>query len=209
MVITLKRDAICFECGAGIAKGQPARWYPKGRIYGLTCHEKIIHTSGETIVIKKPQKDFLKVLYEADKKAREAHDTFVKEKYTSPAFAVVSHANPLDDNSPVKKVEGVMFDVCGFVWLELKLRGNETFINWFKKHGTIVESFSSSKRWNTGPFQLAYSKGCGIWNDPWTLRVPSVGYGNGSMGAMEEAGHAFCSHMFEHGVDISMRSRID
>ncbi len=36
--ITLKFAAKCRDCGADLAKGTTARWYGRGRVYGLTCH---------------------------------------------------------------------------------------------------------------------------------------------------------------------------
>lgn len=39
-VIVLKYPAQCNDCGAELAVGTEAKWYGKGRIYGLTCHTK-------------------------------------------------------------------------------------------------------------------------------------------------------------------------
>lgn len=37
--ITLKYAAKCRDCGAELSPGTTARWYGRGRVYGLTCHE--------------------------------------------------------------------------------------------------------------------------------------------------------------------------
>lgn len=37
-IITLKYDARCRQCGAGLRAGEKARWYGRGRVYGLRCH---------------------------------------------------------------------------------------------------------------------------------------------------------------------------
>jgi len=38
--ITLKYEAVCADCGAKLPVGATARWYGRGRIYGVGCHEK-------------------------------------------------------------------------------------------------------------------------------------------------------------------------
>lgn len=40
MIITLKREATCADCGASLPVGARARWYRTGATYGLTCHEQ-------------------------------------------------------------------------------------------------------------------------------------------------------------------------
>ena len=37
--ITLKFAGKCADCGAVLAVGTTARWYGRGRVYGLDCHE--------------------------------------------------------------------------------------------------------------------------------------------------------------------------
>ena len=37
--ITLKYAGKCADCGAVLAVGTTARWYGRGRVYGLDCHE--------------------------------------------------------------------------------------------------------------------------------------------------------------------------
>jgi len=40
MLITLRRDATCKQCGAAIAAGEKAKWYRNGDVYGLDCHTR-------------------------------------------------------------------------------------------------------------------------------------------------------------------------
>jgi hypothetical protein len=40
MIITLKREGTCADCGATLAPGTRARWYRTGATYGLDCHEQ-------------------------------------------------------------------------------------------------------------------------------------------------------------------------
>jgi hypothetical protein len=40
MMITLRRPAVCADCGANIKAGTRARWYRNGKVYGTTCHEQ-------------------------------------------------------------------------------------------------------------------------------------------------------------------------
>ena len=41
--ITLKFAGKCTDCGAELAVGSTARWYGRGRIYGLTCHTQEVN----------------------------------------------------------------------------------------------------------------------------------------------------------------------
>ncbi len=50
--ITLRYPARCADCGAHLPKGSRARWYGRGRIYGIDCHDRaesgqIPYTPGE------------------------------------------------------------------------------------------------------------------------------------------------------------------
>lgn len=38
MIITLKRDGQCKQCGAQLSRGTRARWYRNGDVYGFDCH---------------------------------------------------------------------------------------------------------------------------------------------------------------------------
>jgi hypothetical protein len=38
MIITLRYDSTCRDCGAPLAAGTKARWYKGGKTYGLDCH---------------------------------------------------------------------------------------------------------------------------------------------------------------------------
>lgn len=39
--ITLKFPAICEQCSTQLEKGQPARYYGIGRVYGVNCHPQV------------------------------------------------------------------------------------------------------------------------------------------------------------------------
>jgi hypothetical protein len=38
--ITLRYEATCRECGTRLPAGCKARWYGRGRVYGIGCHER-------------------------------------------------------------------------------------------------------------------------------------------------------------------------
>ena len=38
--ITLKFAGTCKECGTALPVGTKAKWYGRGVVYGLTCHDK-------------------------------------------------------------------------------------------------------------------------------------------------------------------------
>jgi hypothetical protein len=39
-IITLRYPATCRDCGAALQKGDRARYYGRGRVYGVDCHER-------------------------------------------------------------------------------------------------------------------------------------------------------------------------
>ncbi len=41
--ITLKYDATCRDCGTQLYAGERARYYGRGRVYGVECHEQRPH----------------------------------------------------------------------------------------------------------------------------------------------------------------------
>ena len=43
--ITLKYSGTCADCGAFLPVGATARWYGRGRVYGLTCHANSAETA--------------------------------------------------------------------------------------------------------------------------------------------------------------------
>jgi len=152
-------------------------------------------------------KNYLPILKEANQAAIKAYQDYCDNNYKTPRYAVVQHKNPLDDSSPVERA-WPLTDLCGFVWLELKLKGNEKFINWFKKQGKIDNSYNS-KRWRIEGFGLAYSSHCSVWSYPWTLDLPGIGNGNGAISAAEASTRAAVAILDNHGIDVHMRSRLD
>ena len=42
--ITLKFPGVCADdqCGASLAVGDKGRWYGRGRVYGIGCHDKVV-----------------------------------------------------------------------------------------------------------------------------------------------------------------------
>lgn len=45
--ITLKFAGRCADCGATLVVGTKAKWYGRGRVYGLTCHDRNTGNDGE------------------------------------------------------------------------------------------------------------------------------------------------------------------
>jgi hypothetical protein len=46
--LTLKYDAKCKDCGADLPAGSKARYYGRGRIYGIGCHEDTRPNKGKS-----------------------------------------------------------------------------------------------------------------------------------------------------------------
>ena len=148
---------------------------------------------------KEGNKSLLTLLQKADQTASKTYEAFVSANYKTPAIAIIG-----EDSTVV----GQMNDVCGHVWLEVAYRKGKDFLSAFKREGVL--SIQNGKRWTLGSFTLRYSNSSSVWSSPWRLFVPSVGYGNGAMSAMEAAGRAFSQKMEELGYPgIDMRSMID
>lgn len=222
--IMLRRDGQCADCGAALPAGVKARWYRSGAVYGLDCHEK----QGATALTVQPTTTALAVrpvrgtvvpplliaLQRAEEAADAAKASFAAQYYTHPAFAVVENApgdgvfyNP---KAPTKVV-GSMFDVCGFVWLEVSFKDGAALIAAFRRHGTLrTDRPNRDKEWKLGAFSLSYSKSHSRWSTGWSLHAPSVFYGNGSMSAEEAAGSAFASSLHNASFPgVRRMSRID
>ena len=168
--------------------------------------DKIAELKGDGHKPASNGKDYLAILKLADQVASKAYKDYCRDNYKEPRYAVVQHSNPLDDSSPVEKA-WPMRDLCGVVWLDLKLKGNEKFINWFKKTGKRTGQYN--KRWEIDGFGLGYNGSCSVWSYPWTLRLPGIGCGNGAISAAEESARAAVEVLGKHGVEVHMQSRLD
>ena len=45
--IRLKYPGTCVDCGSRLTSGTRARWFGRGRVSGLECHERAGHDVGE------------------------------------------------------------------------------------------------------------------------------------------------------------------
>jgi len=54
--ITLKRPAVCKQCGTALPAGTRAKWYRNGDVYGLDCHTR---TNGPAKPIGQSQEDWI------------------------------------------------------------------------------------------------------------------------------------------------------
>lgn len=70
---------------------------------------------------------------------------------------VSEHANPLDDNSPVKKSWFVSQGVCGFAWVVVR-PGNSPFANWLKKNHGASKCYTGGVYAGRSPFGQCYEK---------------------------------------------------
>ena len=99
-----KYTGTCADCGAELPTGSKARYYGRGRLYGVDCHEDTAKTTTAPPI--------LAALIEAAAAAGSAYVNYVAEFYTAPAFEVVENApgdmfhNPA---APTRTV-GTMFD---------------------------------------------------------------------------------------------------
>ena len=201
--IVTRYSGHCADCGADIPEGSEARYYGRGRIYGIDCH-----TKGGTPAL-------IDALNGASTVAVTAYAAYVAEHYTKPAFEVVENApgdlfhNP---NAPTRIVD-TMFDVCGFVSVRIDNRRNNgapgaRLIREFKNHGTECPGYSGDIE--LGAFKLhktSYSGEAGLW---YLWGPVSGGTGNGALSAATAGAKAFAASMAEAGYEgLRVESRID
>jgi hypothetical protein len=202
-IITTSYPGICADCGATIPEGAEARYYGRGRIYGIGCHEK-----GDAPKLAA-------ALETASIAASEAYKAYVAEYYTVPAFAVVENSPDDMFHNPGKPTEVIdtMFDVCGFVWVNIDNRRNngapgKRFLTEFKNHATPERD---GRHWRLGEFSLSHSGYDGSWHlGGYGAASVTGGTGNGAMSAAEAGGKAFVEAMTTAGYKgLRVESRID
>lgn len=127
---------------------------------------------------------------EAQAAARTAADAQLKElQAAGPRWAITEHENPLDDNSPIKRVVGTMLDVCGFAWLHFSncnRKPTSTLVRYLKAQGI------ASKHYQGG----------------YTARVPAAPMRQ-ELSVKEAAARAAANVLQQHGITVYAQSRID
>ena len=201
-----KYAGACADCGAEIPAGAKARYYGRGRLYGVDCPDDTAKTPTAAPI--------LAALIEAAAAAGSAYVNHVAEHYTAPAFAVVDNApgdifhNPA---APTRTV-GAMFDVCGFVWVDIDNRRKNgapgaRMLREFKSHA----SEDHIGTWRLGEFSLRHSGYAGSWHlGGYGADSVTGGTGNGAMSAAEAGAGAFVASMAAAGYEgLRVESRID
>ena len=201
-IITTKYPGNCADCGADIPEGADARYYGRGRIYGIGCHDK---ADGPNVT---------SALETAAIAASEAYGAYVAEHYTTPAFAVVENdpGDMFHDPDKPTRVVGTMFDVCGFVWVDVDNRRKNgapgaRMLREFKSHA--AEDHIGT--WRLGEFSLSHSGYDGSWHlGGYGADSVAGGTGNGALSAAKAGAGAFVASMAAAGYDgLRVESRID
>jgi len=200
-----KYAGACADCGSELPAGAKARYYGRGRLYGIDCHEDTAKTSAAPPI--------LAALTEAAAAAGSAYVNYAAEFYTAPAFEVVENApgdmfhNPA---APTRTV-GTMFDVCGFVWVDIDNRRKSgapgaRMLREFKSHAA-----EDHGAWRLGEFSLSHSGYDGSWHlGGYGADSVTGGTGNGAMSAAEAGAGAFVASMAAAGYEgLRVESRID
>jgi len=202
-IITTKYPARCADCGTELPIGTTVKYYGHGKTYGMDCHAK-----GEA-------PNLVTTLENAAGAAARAYTNYVKEFYVEPAFAVVDNASGDMFHNPGKptKVVDTMFDVCGFVWVNIDNRRKngapgKRFLTEFKSHATPDRD---GRHWRLGEFSLSHSGYDGSWHlGGYGADSVTGGTGNGAMSAAEAGANAFVAAMHAAGYEgLRMESRID
>ena len=203
-IITTQYAGNCADCGADIPTGADARYYGRGRIYGVGCHDR---ADG-------PNPNVTSALGTAAIAASEAYGAYVAAHYTTPAYAVVEN-DPGDlfhDPGKPTRVVDTMFDVCGFVWVTIDNRRKtgapgKRFLAEFRSHGVA----DGDACWRLGAYSLRHSGYDGSWSlSGYGADSVTGGTGNGALGAAKAGGAAFVASMAAAGYEgLRVESRID
>lgn len=100
---------------------------------------------------------------------------------------VVQHANPLDDNSPIKQAWYVSEGACGFAWVNFKMKAGLA-----RKFGQWLIKNDYARKDN-------YYGGCTVW----------IGDHGQSITRKEAHAHAMAKVLQEAGIDAYGMSRMD
>ena len=201
--ITTKFPGACADCGADIAEGAEARYYGRGRIYGIGCHAK---GDGPNVTA---------ALDRAAIAASEAYAAYVAAHYTTPAFNVVENApgDMFHDASKPTRVVDTMSDLCGFAWVSVDNRRNngapgKRFLAEFKSHAVADRD---GRHWRLAAFSLSHSGYDGSWHlGGYGADSVTGGTGNCALSAAKAGGTAFVASMTAAGYEgLRLESRID
>jgi len=138
----------------------------------------------------------------------------VAEHSNTPAFAVVENdpGDMFHDPDKPTRVVGTMFDVCGFVWVDVDNRRKNgapgaRMLREFKSHA--AEDHIGT--WRLGEFSLSHSGYDGSWHlGGYGADSVAGGTGNGALSAAKAGAGAFVASMAAAGYDgLRVESRID
>ena len=147
--------------------------------------------------------------------ATEAYTAHVAVHYTAPAYAVVENASGdwLHDPSQPTRVVDTLFDVCGFVWVDIDNRRNngapgKKLLAEFKRNSKA--DFCGEIR-KLGAYSLSHSGYDGSWHlSGHGSDSVTGGTGNGALGAARAGAQAFVESMTAAGYPgMRVESRID
>ena len=201
--ITTRYPSYCADCGAAIPEGVQARYYGRGHLYGIGCHEQ---GDGPHVT---------SALAAATIAATEAYEGYVAEHYTTPAYAVMENAagDLFYDPSKPTRVVGTMADLCGFVCISVNNRRNsgapgKRLLTEFKHHATAD---GDGRRWRLGAYSLTHSGYDGSWSlGGYGADSVTGGTGNGALGAARAGGRAFVESMTAAGYEgMRVESQVD
>jgi hypothetical protein len=128
--------------------------------------------------------------------AERAGTTAMKLAIPTP-MVVQQHADMTDDNSPVAQEWHVEGGVCGFAWVNFKVKTpiERKFLAALKKAGMASSDINAHTRWNRD----SYYKGYTYW----------VRNGGRSMTRKEAYGQAFAEVLRDYGINARCMSRMD
>jgi hypothetical protein len=163
----------------------------RGKVTSLTTVRNEVTTFNYTPKVKKAKMAKTPKVNKYLKLHQMAHEAGMNalNKCTPTPMVVAQHANPLDDNSAIKKQWYVPSGACGFAWVNVKCKGGEgrKFINALKKEGV------------TEYRQDSYYGGYTLW----------VHYGNQSIELKEAYAHAYARVLQENNINCYSNSRLD
>jgi len=163
---------------SALKSGEEVPW-PDGKSVGTGEKRKPRKTAGEVVF-----ESLLKKAHEAGQAAAEA--------CTPRPMVVQQHANQLDDNSEVVKEWYVPTGVCGFAWVNFKVKSGNSrkFLSFLKKKG-LAGDINSHAEWHKDSYYGGYTKWISDYGQSMELKAA---YANAYAAVLHDAGISAYGH---------------
>jgi len=209
--ITLKWPATCADCGADLPVGTRARYYGRGRVYGIECHEQNPRQNGRRAkrngngaarANRKPTVDYAAILAEAKDAGMAALE---RKRDAMIADVNAGRAGYVIKDGFTKEPVGFLPGLCGFAWVRVKPvnKGNGARLwRWLQKQ------YPPADTGKPYPFKNHYFDGWGKDNYGGGI-THWIHEGGQSVDAKKAYARAMAHVLCSHDIPATSGSRLD